>query len=70
MSADASQDLLNFLDGDRFAIFLDGEPIMERALSDLYPEDPPLRIRRVGLATNWEWGRDTGSRFEAFRARV
>lgn len=57
-------------DGDRFAVFLDGEAIMERALSDLYPDDAPLRIGAVGLATNWEWGDDTGSIFREFVARM
>ncbi|HMR59072.1 hypothetical protein [Amaricoccus sp.] len=57
-------------DGNRFAVFLDGEAVMERALSDLYPDDAPLRIRAVGLATNWEWGDDTGSTFQEFVARV
>lgn len=56
-------------DGDSFFILLNGEPIMERALSDLYPDDPPLSINRVGLATNWEWGNDTGSVFGDFVAR-
>lgn len=57
-------------DGERFAVFLGGEAIMERALSDIYPEDPPLRIGAVGLATNWEWGDDTGSIFREFVARM
>ena len=57
-------------DGNQFVVFLDGEAIMERALSDLYPGDAPLRIRAVGLATNWEWGDDTGSTFREFVARV
>jgi hypothetical protein len=56
-------------DGDNFTIRVDEEPIMQRALSDLYPDDPPLRIRRVGIATNWEWGCDTGSQFSGFVAR-
>lgn len=56
-------------DGDEFLILLNGEPIMERALSDLYPTDPPLSIKRVGLATNWEWGNDTGSVYRNFIAR-
>jgi hypothetical protein len=56
-------------DGNRFVILLGGEPIMERALTDLYPADPPLSISQVGLATNWEWGDDTGSVFESFTAR-
>jgi hypothetical protein len=56
-------------DSNRFVILLGGEPIMERALTDLYPADPPLSISQVGLATNWEWGDDTGSVFESFTAR-
>lgn len=56
-------------DGDRFTVFLDGEAIMERALSDIYPGDAPLLIRAVGLATNWEWGDDTGSVFQEYTAR-
>jgi hypothetical protein len=56
-------------DGERFIVFVDDEPVMQRALTDLYPDDPPLRIRRVGLAVNWEWGNDTGTMFEAFTAR-
>jgi hypothetical protein len=56
-------------DGSQFVVLLDDEPVMERALADLYPEDPPLLINQVGLATNWEWGDDTGSVFESFTAR-
>lgn len=57
-------------DGLRFVVVLDGETIMERSLVDLYPDDPPLKIRGVGLATNWEWGDDTGSAFQQFIARA
>jgi hypothetical protein len=57
-------------DGDRFVVFVGGEAVMERALTDLYPDDPPLRINQVGLATNWEWGDDTGSIFRRFVARA
>lgn len=57
-------------DGNNFLILVDDEPVMERALADLYPEDPPLAIRRVGLAANWEWGCDTGSTFTGFLARA
>lgn len=56
-------------DGERFVVFVDGEPVMQRTLTDIYPDDPRLRITRVGLATNWEWGTDTGSVFSAFTAR-
>jgi hypothetical protein len=57
-------------DGEHFIVYIDDEPVMQRALTDLYPKDPPLRIKRVGLAVNWEWGNDTGSKFEAFSART
>ena len=57
-------------DGDNFFVLLDGEPILQRALKDLYPEDEALRIKRVGLVINWEWGDDTGSSFHSFRART
>ncbi|WP_343225702.1 DNA-binding protein [Oricola nitratireducens] len=56
-------------DGDHFNIYIDDEPIMQRALTDLYPDDPPLRITRVGIAINWEWGTDTGSTINRFTAR-
>jgi hypothetical protein len=56
-------------DGNSFLVHLNGEPIMERSLTDIYCNDPPLRIFQVGLATNWEWGDDTGSIFKEFAAR-
>lgn len=56
-------------DGNHFIVFINEEPVMQRALTDLYLNDPPLRIARVGLAINWEWGSDTGSTFESFRVR-
>ena len=57
-------------DGDNFFVLLDDEPILQRALKDLYPEDVALRIKRVGVVINWEWGDDTGSSFQRFRART
>ncbi len=56
-------------DGVHFTVYVNGEPVTQRALTDIYPDDPPLRITRVGLAVNWEWGDDTGSRFHEFKAR-
>ncbi|MBZ9677680.1 oxidoreductase [Mesorhizobium sp. ES1-1] len=56
-------------DGNRFEIFIDDEPVMQRSLTDIYPNDPALQIMRVGLAVNWEWGDDTGSVFTSFKAR-
>lgn len=57
-------------DGRRFLVSLDGEPVLYRALADVYPGRRPLRITRVGLLGNWEWGADTGSRFASFEARA
>ena len=56
-------------DGTRFMAWLDGRPMLYRALTDVYRDAPPLRIDRVGLGVNWEWGVDTGSRFNSFTAR-
>jgi hypothetical protein len=56
-------------DGTRFMAWLDGRPMLYRALTDVYRDAPPLRIDRVGLGVNWEWGVDTGSRFTSFTAR-
>lgn len=56
-------------DGDRFRALVDQELVLYRAISDVYPGFPGLAIRRVGLVGNWEWGRDTGSRFSRFVAR-
>jgi hypothetical protein len=56
-------------DGTNYIVFVDDEPVVYRALTDVYPDCKPLRIRRVGIITNWEWGRDTGSVFRNFRVR-
>lgn len=56
-------------DGMHYTVFVDDEPVVYRALTDVYPDCEPLRIRRVGIITNWEWGRDTGSVFRNFRVR-
>jgi hypothetical protein len=57
-------------DAGQFVVFLDQEPVLQRAITDLYPRQPPLRITRVGLVANWEWGDDTGSRFGNFVGRA
>lgn len=62
-------DLRVAFDGNHFVVFVNSEPVMQRALTDIYPDDPPLRIKRVGIAVNWEWGNDTGSIFHSFAAR-
>jgi hypothetical protein len=57
-------------DGDRFLASVNGEPMLYRSLTDVYPGFPPLSINRVGLLVNWEFGDDTGTTFNRFVARV
>ncbi len=56
-------------DGRKFVARLDGEAVLFRALSDVWPRWTDLRIHAVGIAVNWEWGNDTGSRLHCFEAR-
>jgi hypothetical protein len=56
-------------DGERYLAFVNDEPVLYRAFRDVYGDAERLRIRKVGLLANWEFGNDTGSRFERFRAR-
>ena len=56
-------------DSTRFLAFVNGEPVLYRALTDVYPDWDKLLIRKVGIVANWEWGNDTGSIFERFVAR-
>jgi hypothetical protein len=56
-------------DGMHYLVSVDGEPVLYRALSDVYPKTARLQIQRVGLVANWEWGNDTGSLFHDFVAR-
>jgi hypothetical protein len=61
-------------DGNRFLASADDEPALVRAITDVYPDAAvPLRIERVGIVANEEWGNDTGTtihRFTAARALV
>jgi hypothetical protein len=57
-------------DGMHYMALVDDEPVLYRALTDVYPDAKRLQIRRVGLLSNWEWGTDTGSVLRRFRARV
>ncbi len=57
-------------DGMHYMALVDDEPVLYRALTDVYPDAKRLQIRRVGLLGNWEWGTDTGSALRRFRARV
>jgi hypothetical protein len=56
-------------DGMHYMAFVNDQPVMYRALTDVYPDAKRLEINRVGLLANWEWGTDTGSRFRHFKAR-
>ena len=53
-------------DGNHYLVTVDDEPVLYRALTDFDLEVTPLKIRRVGLIANWEWGHDTGSEFSRF----
>jgi hypothetical protein len=55
-------------DGKQYLVFLNDEPVLYRAFRDVYSDFEPLAIKRVGLVANWEWGCDTGSVFEDFKA--
>ena len=56
-------------DGRRFLAYVNGEPVLYRALSDIYPDWDRLLINKTGLVVNWEWGNDTGTIFQDFSAR-
>ncbi len=56
-------------DGKKFLAFVNGEPVLYRALSDIYPDWEQMAINRVGIVANWEWGNDTGSVFQNFVAK-
>lgn len=53
-------------DGNRFLAWLDGEPVISYALTDLDPNYAPLIINRVGLRVD---NTNTGSKFDNFVAR-
>jgi hypothetical protein len=55
-------------DGKQYVAFVDDEPVLYRAFRDVYPHAKRLIIAKVGIVANWEWGRDTGSRFQQFEA--
>jgi hypothetical protein len=60
--------LRTVFDGERFVASTNGEPGLVRALRDIYPDAPRLRIERVGIIVNEEWGDDTGSLLPRFTA--
>ncbi len=55
-------------DGDMFTASVNGELVLYRRLTDVHPDQVPLRIHRIGIVGNWEWGTDTGSTFRRFTA--
>ncbi|WP_246259630.1 nucleotide-binding protein [Oxynema aestuarii] len=57
-------------DGNNYLTFVNEEPVLYRALSDVYPRISRLSIHRVGIVANWEWGNDTGSYFKHFTAKA
>ncbi|MCC6435380.1 MAG: hypothetical protein IT196_10165 [Acidimicrobiales bacterium] len=61
-------DLRVAFDGETYAVFVNDEPVLYRRISDIVPSAPPLRIERLGIVSNWEFGDDTGTRFLRFRA--
>jgi hypothetical protein len=65
-----THDLRVAFDGQAFTTYLNGEAILYRALTDVYPDCGGWRIERVGLVANWEWGNDTGSTFARFVGRT
>ena len=56
-------------EGQRFLAYVNGEPVLYRALRDVYPDWDKHDICRVGIVSNWEWGNDTGSEFRSFVVR-
>ncbi len=62
-------ELRTAFDGEVHTTWVDGEPVLYRRVTDVYPRASALRINRVGLVANWEFGQDTGSRFVRFEGR-
>lgn len=57
-------------DGETFVVYVGAEPVLYRRITDMVPSAPRLRIERVGIVSNWEFGDDTGTRFVRFQARA
>lgn len=55
-------------DGSNFVVYVEEEPVLYRAIRDIYPTVDALQINRIGIVANWEWGDDTGSTFSQFSA--
>jgi hypothetical protein len=61
--------LRTIFDGTEWLVFLNGEAIIFRSLTDVYPDRKNFIINRVGIVANWEFGDDTGSEFISFIAK-
>lgn len=57
-------------DGMHYLAFINDEAVLYRSFRDVYPNTERLLIHKVGLIANWEFGTDTGSKFELFRLRA
>lgn len=57
-------------DGDRYTVRVNQQTVLYRALTDVYPWVDALKINRLGIVANWEWGNDTGSGFSDFTVRA
>jgi len=55
-------------DGMCFLSWANDEPSLVRSLTDVYPGAAALRIERVGVIVNEEWGNDTGTVIHRFTA--
>jgi hypothetical protein len=56
-------------DPSGFTAYVDGEAVLDREYRDVYPNRGPVNVKAVGICANWEFGDDTGSRFQSFTAR-
>jgi hypothetical protein len=56
-------------DGNNYTVQVNNQTVLYRALTDVYPWASPLKINRLGIVANWEWGDDTGSGFSDFMVR-
>jgi hypothetical protein len=56
------------IEGVNLAVYINGEAVLYRSLTDVYPDVHQFKVRRVGVVVNWEWGDDTGTRLNKFSA--
>ena len=56
-------------DGNNYMVRVNEQTVLYRALTDVYPWANSLKLNRLGIVANWEWGDDTGSGFSDFLVR-